>query len=267
MPRARRAGVILALCAAAVLGGACAKDEETTPGGGGGTGGVGPQPVCTTPTAVACEDQVILQMNLQPLAAPGLITDTVEGDGFASLVDATAGGFNASPPDSYVYARFTPTGLVKVDLSDEAALASMDWDIAFRRYVVRVNSGNSGPSCVSAARLAGTPAYESVTSVPDNLVYHEDDYFTAEPDCTLIADGTGMPGSPATALSSFWTYPGCVKMTGNVFVVERADGTHVKLTVTHYYNEASQQLCQDTDAVPMSGTGSANIRLRWAFLP
>ena len=47
-----------------------------------------------------------------------------------------------------MYAKFTANGLVKLDtLSDMTALDSMDWDIAFRRYVVRINSGFSGPSC------------------------------------------------------------------------------------------------------------------------
>ena len=140
--------------------------SDTTPsgttttgvGGSGGAGGGGPTPVCTDPGRVPCSDQVILGMNLQADPAPGLIANVADGEGWYSLVDATAGGAFNPNPHSFVYGKFTDTGLVKVDISDEASLDSMDWDIAFRRYVVRINSGNSGPSCVTAARLPGNAA-------------------------------------------------------------------------------------------------------------
>lgn len=241
--------------------------------GGSGGGGSGPTPVCTEPAEVACEDQVYQGMNLQPDPAPGLITNEANGEGWYSLVDATAGGFGANPPDSFVYGKFTATGLEKVAISDEQSLASMDWDIAFRRYVIRINSGNSGPSCVTAARLPeDQPVFDSVTTVPEGLTYHADEYFTADPDCALIPDGTGMPDSPATALGGYWEYPGCVAMTLHVFVIELASGQHVKLVVTEYYWDAAaadpgagQDECDTTGTT--APTGSANIHFRWAFLP
>jgi hypothetical protein len=231
-------------------------------GGGGGTGGA--EAVCTEPTLVPCEDQVLLQMNLQDDEAPGAISSVADGAGFRSTIDATAGGAFAADPDSYVYAKFTATGLEKVALSDEASLTSMDWDIAFRRYVVRINSGHSGPTCVTAARVPGTPEYDDLSVDPSSLTFRADEYFTES--CEVIADGTGLEGSPATALSSYWTYPGCVQMTGNVFVVQLADGQLVKLTVELYYNETAQQQCQDEGMVPMSGSDAANFQVRWAFL-
>lgn len=239
----------------------------SAPEGGGGGGGGEVAPVCTEPTAVPCEDDVILAMNLQDEPAPGLIENEPDGDGFASMIDATAGGAFTTTPDSYTFGKFTDEGLVKVELSDEEALASMDWDISFRRYVVRINSGHSGPSCVGAARVPGEPDYEGLVAVPEegSLSYRTDEYFTES--CELIADGTGLEGSPATALSSYWTYPGCVQMTGNVYVVRLADGRQVKLTVTHFYNEDAQTECQEAETIPMMNNGSANIRVRWAFLP
>lgn len=235
------------------------------PAGGGNAGGGTVEPVCTEPTAVACEDDVILQMNLKSTVSPTGITSEADGDGFLSVIDATAGGaFNEDPP-SYTYGKFTDAGLEQVAITDEDALGSMEWDIAFRRYVGRINSGNSGPSCVKAARVPGTPDYDALTEVPDDLTFRTDTYFTES--CDLIADGTGLENSPATALSSYWTYPGCVQMTGNVFVVQLADGRHVKLTVTHFYNEAAQEQCQTQGTVPMSNSGSGLVQVRWAFLP
>jgi hypothetical protein len=256
---------------------ACSSEETETPtttNAQGGAGGSGVEPVCSSPTEVPCSDAVILQMNLQADPAPGLITNAPDGDGFWTLVDATAGGAFATDPHSYVYGKFTAAGLEKVELSDEESLDSMDWDIAFRRYVVRINSGSSGPSCVTGARLAGTPDYDTVAAVPDTIALRADEYFTASPDCSLIPDGTGLPGSPATALSGFWTYSNCLAMSGNVYVLQLADGRYLKLVVTEYYYDAGaaepgavQEQCDTTDEVPEGDNGAANIHFRWAFLP
>lgn len=239
----------------------------TSTGGGGGSGGGsgGGAALCTDPTPVKCSDEVILGMNLQPTPTKAKITSAADGAGWTSNIDATAGGAFTSTPDSYTYGKFTDTGLVKVDISDEDSLTSMKWDIAFRRYVVRINSGDSGPSCVQAARIPGMSKYEDVAAVPDNLAFRTDDYFTES--CEIIPDGSGLPNSPATALSAYWTYPGCVKMSGFVFVVELADGRHVKLIVDDYYLPAVQQECDTTDMIPMSNTGSASFIVRWAYLP
>jgi hypothetical protein len=255
---------------AGAAGGACSS-ETASPGGDGGSGGSSSgtggevvQPNCTDPAAVPCSDQVIQQMNLKVDPAPGLITNQAEGGGWLTFVDATAGGAFNPDPHSYVYGRFAEGGLEKVALGDEDSLDSMDWDIAFRRYVVRINSGNSGPSCVAAARTANGTLFEDVTVAPEGLTLRTDDYFTGS--CELIPDGTGLESSPATALSAFWTYPGCVSMTGNVFVVALADGRQLKLQVTHYYEPTAQEQCDQSGTVP-DPSGAANYRLRWAFLP
>lgn len=252
-------------------GSATTTTTETTSGTGGaggagtgGSGGTGPMALCDKPTPVTCSDQVILQMNFQPDVTPGKIDSTAAGDVWTSKVDATAGGAFATKPDSYTYGKFTDTGLQKVDISDEQSLDSMDWDIAFRRYVARINSGDSGPSCVQAARVPGTATFDEVTAIPETLSYHTDDTFTES--CMLIPDGTGLADSPATALSSFWSYPGCVQMTDHVFVVALADGRHVKLIIDSYYSPTVQEQCDTMGSVPMGSTGSANYVMRWAFL-
>lgn len=241
-------------------------------GGGGGSGGAGSGgsggaagPLCTDPTTVKCSDEIILGMNLQPTATKAKITSAADGTGFTADIDATAGGAFTSTPTSYTYGKFTDAGLVKVDISDEDSLTSMKWDIAFRRYVIRINSGDSGPSCVQAARVPGTAKYEEISMVPDKLTYHIDDYFTDS--CEIIPDGTGLPNSPATALSSYWTYPGCVKMSDFVYVIALADGHHVKLVVDDYYSPAVQDQCDSTGMIPMSNTGSASFIVRWSYLP
>ena len=224
---------------------------------------LGLTPVCTTPTTVPCTDNQILDLPLFTTAATGAIDNTADGSGWMSHVDATAGGF--MPTQSFVYARFTDAGLEKVDVGDEAAFSSMDWDIAFRRFIIRLNSGVSGPSCVTGARTAATTMYDTLASPPSGLAYRTEAYYPAAPSCMLVPDGSGL-GSPGTALQSFWEYPGCVKMTGNTYVLELASGRHVKLTVTSYYEPSFQATCDSTGSVAMSGNGSGNIRFRWAFI-
>lgn len=254
-------------------GTAAATSTGTGSGGGGGGAGGGSSSgtggaaaaLCTMPTPVTCSDEIILGMNLQKTATKAKITSAADGAGWTSNIDATAGGAFTSTPDSYTYGKFTDTGLEKVDISDEDSLTSMKWDIAFRRYVIRINSGDSGPSCVQAARVPGTAKYEDVMAAPDNVTYHTDDYFTES--CDIIPDGSGLPNSPATALSAYWTYPGCVKMSDFVFAVKLADGRAVKLIIDDYYLPAVQKQCNDTGMVPMANTGSASFVVRWSFLP
>lgn len=210
-----------------------------------------------------CSDQVITQLAFNMVAANEKITNAPDGAGWKSNVDATAGGAFVPKPDSYTYGKFTDMGLTKVAISDYDSLDSKDWDIAFRRYVIRINSGSSGPSCVEAAVVSGQK-YEDVAMVPPGLMYTPDNYFTS--DCMLISDNSGLPSNPNTALKPFWTYTNCVKMTGAVFVLQLADGRHIKLIVDDYYSPAVQDQCDTTDMIPADNTGSAHYIIRWAYL-
>lgn len=235
---------------------------STDDGGPVSTDDAGPTgPACATIVPI-CQDESITMLDYFDTVTPALITEEgTEAGEFTSVIDATGGGLN--PTQAYVYARFTDSGLEKVAISDEDALASSDWDIAFRRFIIRLNSGVSGPSCVQAARTAAGTDFDTLTEPDSAWTYRTEAYFT-EPSCDLVPDGSGL-GSPATALSSYWTYPGCVSMTGNVYVVRRADGRLVKLQVLGYYPLANQRACDETGAVP-TPSGGGQMRVRWAFL-
>ena len=217
-------------------------------------------PTCSEARTVDCEDEVFtsLTMNLDT-AAPGLITNEPDGDGFVTNIDGTAGGFNGD--GGWVYGKFTATGLQKVELIDIDSFGSLDWDIAFRRFVVRVNSGYGGPSCVTAARTGVDTRYDSLAHVPAGLGF-SDEQFMSDPDtCTLIKDGSGLDGTPGVVLQNWWEYPGCVATTGNVYVLSLADGRRLKLVITDYY-DSDQDQCNDGSG---AGTGGANFKARFAF--
>ena len=49
-----------------------------------------------------------------------------------------------------------------------------------------------------------------------------------------------------------------------IFVVRLADRRHVKLQITHFYDDDVQEECNETGF--SSEGGAANIQVRWAFL-
>lgn len=241
-------------------------DVDTTPDAEPLDSGVAPDSgtgsMCSA-TAVPCQDESIQELGLFRAPNAATITNTATTGGFISQIDATAGG--ATPTRSYVYIRFTEAGMERVDVGDEAAFESTAWDMAMRRFVVRLNSGVSGPSCVTARRAAPNLSFDEIDTVPTTPARVEE-YMTPAPACALVSDGSGLPGSPGVALQSYWEYPGCVKMTGNVYVVSLADGRHVKLQVLSYYSPANQLLC-DTESRVNMPSGSGALRMKWAFLP
>lgn len=216
---------------------------------------------CVPATSLACEDALLLGLDLQSTPAPGLIVNEADGGGWKSLVDATAGGY--PPSEGYIYAQFTDGGLVKQTMSDEQALASGDWDIAFRRTYIRLNSGESGPSCVGSVQLPLGSDFDALTAVPEGAVFDVEDFLTDA--CDIIPDDHQL-GDPAFALATYYSYVSCVAMTDAVYVLALPDGRNIKVTVTRYYSEANQASCNSAGTTG-SPSGSGNVQVRWAYLP
>lgn len=223
-------------------------------------GGESYEPVCTEPAAVQCFDDMLIDLSLQDFASDGQVTNTVDGDGYISTVDATAGGFGNSSSNPFVYMKFTDEGLVRVDVSDEDALESMEWHLAARRFILRVNSGVSGPSCVEAAAFADKSYADLVVDDAETANFFADDYYTDS--CDVINDSSGLPGSPQVALAPWWSYPGCVATTDVPFLIRLDSGRLLKFNVDAYYAEG-QDTC-NTDNVP--GTDGATYTFHWSFL-
>jgi hypothetical protein len=210
---------------------------------------------------VSCiEDSIAKLMLFDTPSTAEIREEAKEGNAFHTFVDSTGGGL--APTTSFVYGKFTDKGLTRVDISDEDAFESRDWDLAIRRYVFRLNSGVSGPGDVTAARTAPKTDFTALKSVPDDLEFRTEEYFTES--CDYVSDSSGI-GAPGSALASFWSYSSCVAMTGNVYVLKLRDDRHIKLEVLDYYAPAKQKICNETGKVPMPSE-AGNVRIRWAFI-
>lgn len=215
---------------------------------------------CDEPSELSCIDEMILRLGMHgDKVSEGAVSTTSSGDHFVSSVDATAGGFGQSDSNPWIYLRFTDGGLEKLEIDDETALEDMTWHIAAKRFLLRLNGGSSGPSCVGAAPFLER-TFEELTEVPDGLRFHEDDFLLE--DCTIINDSSGLPDSPQVALSAWWSYPGCVATSGVPFLIQLEDGRVIRFVVDSYYT-SDQQVCNDTGS---PGSGGANFSWRWSFV-
>ncbi|MCY1057909.1 HmuY family protein, partial [Nannocystis sp. SCPEA4] len=209
---------------------------------------------------VPCLDAAIQDLSLQDdKVSDAEVRNEQDGANWVTRLDASAGGTMAAAQNPWVYLRFTHAGLERVDLDDVAASESGAWDIAAKRYGIRVNSGDSGPSCVAVAAPAGD--YAGLDAAPPDSEFATEDYY--DDACALLEDGSGLPGSPAYRMAGWWGYTGCVTTTGFPFALRLADGRTVKLVVEAYYEEG-QTACNDSGTM---GTGAALMTWRWSFLP
>jgi hypothetical protein len=224
--------------------------------------------VCEETTSITCEDQIISDLSLhddQGAGYAGSVSTTTEGNDFLTSVDASAGGYNEATSNPWVYVKFTAEGAEQVLIDDETALNSLDWDMALKRFIIRLNGGTSGGSCVAAASLL-EGVYQDLIEVPEGISYVPDNYYTD--DCTFINDSSGLPGSPQVSLSPWWSYGesgggNCVKTSNVPHLIQLADASILKLVIESYY-ATGQEGCNDGSSGP--GEDSGNYTLRWQIL-
>jgi hypothetical protein len=213
------------------------------------------------PTKVSCQDEMVLDLALHEEVTEGKVATTKDGDDFVTTIDASAGGYTDAANNPWTYVKFGSDGAVRVEIGDETALTSQDWDLAAHRFVLRLNGGSSGPSCVGAAAVPKGD-YATIDKAPAGVTYRTDDFYTD--DCSFINDSSSLDGSPQVVLGPWWEYPGCVATTDTPFLVQVADGRVLKLVVEQYYSHGEQEICNTTGAM---GEHSGYYTIRWAWLP
>lgn len=185
-----------------------------------------PDPACPEPTSV-------LPNEWRPITAvsEGEVTSTGEQ---VAVIDATAGGPPNAADRPYIYVSLSGSSIEKVALSDVDARRNVLWDLAFKRAVIRSNSGDSGPGDVRVA-VVGASSLDDVTELPAADQFREDDWVSD--DCEYNA---GQIGEPATAIGTWYDYDvdtNRLAPSEVVYVLERPDGSAVKLAIRSYYDD------------------------------
>jgi hypothetical protein len=177
----------------------------------------------------------------------GMISVMENAGVYTAQVDGTAGGANGFQSRPFIYLDLI--GGKKVAITDVQARDSKDWDIAFKRWQIKINSGDSGPGGVTTAVVKGKELPD-VSAAPASG-YVEDDYL--DPDCMVVLDSIG---GLATAMSDWYEYNNMkLAPRKDTYVLKRRDGMgSIKLQVTGYYD-------------PSDATRSAVYTIRWGLLP
>jgi len=181
-----------------------------------------PMPRCELPYDVRAIDKV-------STGAFNLLSSPTDPLIHTAEIDATAGGSSKFSENPFIYVDLV--GRKKVDITDVQAQKSKDWDIAFKRWQIKVNSGDSGPGYVLVGRVEAM-TLDEVKSVPV-VPYYADSYFDAK--CKFLPD---LIGGLSTALSDWYDYDGMGRPDPKkeVLILTRRDGMgRIKLRITAYY--------------------------------
>ena len=231
----RIAGGLLVLCAACGGG-----DDDGGDGGGGADAAVDDD----------CDPASVMPDGWGPVDAvsTGMVASTPDGDAVESIVDASAGGFGNSDTEPYLYVAFGDGALLAPEVDDVASFDHDGWDLAFKRYVIRANGGDSGTGGVSVAMVEAA-TLEEVAAAPADDAFGVDRW--TDESCFLVSDGIG---GPRTQFSDWYDIADMILTPrARVYVVRRPGAGDVAIEIEDYYADEA-----DTSGV---------YRVRWAPLP
>jgi len=207
------------------------EDDEAMGGGSGSTSTGGTDSVDPTPSACsAALKQSLSLVDEVSTAAVSVLSEN--GDDRVLYVDASLGGLNEQDSQPWVYVKLaTGEGIAVTDL---AALTSKGWDLAFKRSVVRTNSGDSGPGLGGAIRIA-LPWDAVDSSTLGNKALPIESWFDA--DCMLERDASQ---NIITTFSGWSAYDEAEHVLSAapdvVFITGAADGSLFKVSLLDYYS-------------------------------
>jgi hypothetical protein len=139
-------------------------------------------------------------------------------------------------------------------VTDLAALQSSSWDLAFKRFVVRTNSGDSGPGRGGAIRVSLD--WDRVdSSTLGNMALPIEEWF--DENCTLKVDDNEELITTFTGWSEYDQTKHVLNAADVTFIAAAADGALYKVAILDYY------------ATPTGGSGTVagHYLVRVAPLP
>ncbi len=201
-------------------------------GGGGAAGVAGSAGAAAGGGAADCSAERTEALGpIDGVSSGQILTGEFEGQPYV-YVDATAGGFTEAINNPALYVRLSD--LTRVDVSDLGADSSTGWDLAFKRDVIRVNGGDSGPGAGAVAVLSDV-AFDDVTA--DRIAgasFATDEFIDGA--CQVTKDAAGKY---VTSFSNWYDYDGeTMRVTPKpiVFLVRPATGSAVyKLAIRSFY--------------------------------
>lgn len=230
-------GLLLAAAGGCSSGEPCS--DPGPPDGGVAVDMAPPAPRCELPFDVRAIDTV-------STGAVTITDDPVTSGVYLAEIDATAGGSSNYGKNPFVYLDLI--GRKKVEIDDVTSRKSRDWDIAFKRWQIKLNSGDSGPGGVTIQRVENK-TLPDVKMAPGGTS-SEDLYFDEK--CEVQLDPIG---GLATVVSDWYGYEaGTNRLVPKteVWVLKRRDGKgHIKLQLLKYYK----------------GMAGGNFQLTWSYLP
>jgi len=238
----------------AFLASACASDPIDADQGMGGTSGSAGTGNAGMPAANPCSGALRQELSLVEQVSTGSVAVLSQtGSELVVYVDATAGGIDGQDQNPWVYISLASGQAIPLD--DLQALTSLDWDLALKRFVIRTNSGDSGPGQGGAIKvMLGWDEVDASTLGTRQVAV--EDWF--DDDCNLTVDAA--TGDLITTFSGWSEYNEATHVLAPadaVFLTQAADGSLYKVAILEYYSTPSGG----------HGTIAGRYQLRIAPLP
>ena len=208
----------------------------------------------TAPVPSACGAALRQSLSLVDQVSTAAVTVLSESGAERTLyIDASVGGLSGQDSHPWVYVALA-TGQA-VALTDLEALSSKAWDLAFKRSIVRTNSGDSGPGHGGAIRIA-LPWDQVDESTLGKTTLPIESWFDA--DCQLTLDSVMNLVTTFSGWSEYDETNHVLSAAPNVvFITAGADGSLYKVALLDYYSTPSGT----------HGTVAGRYKVRLAPLP
>ena len=213
----------------------CSSDAVDTAGAAGSsaTGGSGATAgsASVVPTPSGCSAALKQSLSLVDEVSTARVSIVSEDTDERTLfVDASVGGLNGQDSHPWVYIALATGEAVAV--TDLEALSSTAWDLAFKRSVVRTNSGDSGPGMGGAIRIA--LPWDTVTRTTlGTKALPTEAWFDA--DCMLALDSAQNLVTTFSGWSEYDETNHVLSAADVVFITAGADGSLYKVAILDYY--------------------------------
>ena len=221
--------------------------------GGSSAGSTGGN--ASNPTPRPCSGALKQSLSLVDEVSTAAVKTLAEtGDERTLYVDASVGGIEGQDTHPWVYISLATGQAVAV--TDLEAFDSTAWDLAFKRSVVRTNSGDGGPGNGGAIRIA--LAWDKVDSATlGNKPLPIEEWFDA--DCAIVKDATNNLVTTFSDWSEYDQATHVLAPADAVYITAGADGSLYKLAILDYYSTPT--------GTHGAATLSGHYKLRVAPLP